>query len=75
MQVMRSGLVKSYLEAKMRADEAAESLKVIMDLPYPGRAQRIHDAAHEWSIARKEMIDAHSRLADFVEKNGLTPVA
>ena len=41
-------------------------------LPYADSAQRIHSASRELSVARKEMMNAHTRLNEFIEQ-GIVP--
>jgi len=41
-------------------------------LPHPDGTQRIHNASHEVSAARIEMMKAHNRLNDFLRR-GIVP--
>jgi hypothetical protein len=41
-------------------------------VPHPDGTDRIHQASHNLSTARKEMIRAHSRLNDFLSR-GIIP--
>lgn len=41
-------------------------------LPHPDGVQRIKNASTELAVARKEMMKAHTRLNDFVER-GIVP--
>jgi hypothetical protein len=60
-----------------RAKAASEAFSSIMSqfpsgLPYVDGVQRIHSASRELSVARKEMMNAQSRLNDFIER-GIVP--
>ena len=53
------------------------SLELVLDqipsgLPQPDGAQRIKNASHALSIARKEMATAHNRLNDYLSR-GIVP--
>lgn len=82
----RAPLHKDYLrrvlqlevaETTARADAAAAEFKVIISsvptgIPQPDGTQRIHQAAHNLSNARKDMMRAHSRLDNFLS-SGVIP--
>jgi hypothetical protein len=64
-------------EATMRAEAATTAFAAISGdipsgMPHPDGVQRIHSAAREMDAARKEMMTAHARLNDFIER-GIVP--
>ena len=64
-------------ETSARAETAAADFKGIIGsiptgIPHPDGTQRIHQAAHILSNARKDMMQAHSRLDDFL-RSGVLP--
>ncbi len=70
---VRDALVQSVAKTTARANAASEAFSSIMGqfpggLPYADSAQRIHSASRELSVARKEMMKAHSRLDDFLSR-------
>ncbi len=67
-------LVRRIVEATSRVGAALEAFDSIMR-EIPGRsvgAQRIRAASQNLSVARKEMMIAHRRLNEFVER-GIVP--
>ena len=76
-QQIRVKLVGYIVDSTARVSAANESFSVIMGqspsgLPYPDGAQRIHNASRELSVAREEMMKAHTWLNDFVDR-GIVP--
>jgi hypothetical protein len=74
---VRNALIQSVAETTARANAASDAFSAIMGqfpsgLPYADGAQRIHSASRELSVARKEMMKAHSRLNDFLRR-GVVP--
>ena len=74
---VRDALVQSVGKTTARTNAASEAFSAIMGqvpggLPYADSAQRIHSASRELSVARKEMMKAHSRLDDFLSR-GVVP--
>jgi hypothetical protein len=64
-------------ETTARAEAAAAEFKVIISsiptgIPHPDGTQRIHQTSHNLSNARKDMMQAHSRLDDFL-RSGVIP--
>jgi len=64
-------------ETTARAEAAAAEFKGIIGsiptgIPHPDGTQRIHQAAHNLANARKDMMQAHSRLDDF-SRSGVIP--
>ena len=64
-------LIQELMEATARRNEASEAFESIMSqfpsgLPHPDGAQRIKNASHELSVARKKMLEAHQRLNRFM---------
>ena len=64
-------------ETNAQAEAAAAEFKAIMSsvptgIPHPDGTQRIHQAAHNLSNARKDMMRAHSRLDNFL-RSGMIP--
>jgi len=47
-------------------------LNIPSGTPRPGGVQRIHNASHELTTARDEMMKAHNRLNDFLNM-GIVP--
>jgi len=70
-------LVGRIVEATKRVNAASDAFDSVISqtpsgLPHPDGTQRIRNASHELDIARKEMMKAHTRLNDFVER-GILP--
>jgi hypothetical protein len=64
------------LRVTARTTEANREFDCVMDqfpcgLPHPYGAQRIKNASHNLSIARKEMVQAHHRLNDFLNRGAV----
>lgn len=74
---VRRILLLEVAETTARADAASAEFKVIVGsiptgIPHPDGTQRIHQAAHDLANARKDMMQAHSRLEDFL-RSGVIP--
>jgi hypothetical protein len=74
---VRTILIQDLTETTARAYAASEVFNEIIanvpsELPHPDGTQRIHNASHELSVARKEMMKAHARLHDFLSR-GIIP--
>ena len=72
---IRTVLKDELADAKERTAEASEVfLGIMAEIPsgQPDGTQRIHDASRELSTARKEMMKAHTRLGDYIER-GVVP--
>jgi hypothetical protein len=70
-------LSEELAEATELAVQASERFFAIMTeipsgFPHPDGVQRIHNASHELSLARKEITKAHDRLNDFLSR-GIVP--
>jgi hypothetical protein len=75
---IRAGLHREILASTARAYAASETLIAIMrdipsGLPHPDGSQRIQNAAHALGVARNEVMQAHSRLDEFLA-HGVVPV-
>jgi hypothetical protein len=74
---VRRILLLDVAETTARADAAAAEFKVLITsiptgIPHPDGTQRIHQASHNLSNARKDMMQAHSRLDNFL-RSGVMP--
>jgi len=74
---IRTALVSSIVQATRKVSEANQEFSEILDkfpsgLPHPDGVQRIKTASNKLSLARKEMMTAHKRLNDFIER-GIVP--
>jgi hypothetical protein len=74
---IRTILIQDLTETTARAHAASEVFDAIVAdvpsaLPQPDGTQRIQNASHELSAARKEMMKAHARLHDFLSR-GVIP--
>jgi hypothetical protein len=74
---VRRILLLDVAETTARANTAAAEFKGIIGsiptgIPHPDGAQRIHQAAHSLSNARKDMMQAHTRLGNFL-RSGVIP--
>jgi hypothetical protein len=74
---VRAGLQRDILASTACAHAAAEVLSAIMrdipsGLPHPDGSQRIQNAAHALAAARSEVMQAHSRLDEFLVR-GVVP--
>ena len=72
-QQIRSALLQDILELTARTNEATREFEAIMGqapsgLPHPDGAQRIKSASTRLSIAREELMKAHRRLNDHIER-------
>jgi hypothetical protein len=68
VQQIRSTLLQDVLELTPRVEEATQQFNAVMQipsgLPHPDGVQRIKNASSKLSIARNELMKAHSRLDD-----------
>ena len=74
---IRTILMEALTEATARSHAASEVFKKVMDkvpsaLPHPDGTQRIQNVSRELSAARKEVMQAHTRLNDFLSR-GIIP--
>jgi len=74
---IRKTLVTSLVEATLNVTHANQEFsetvgKFPSGLPHPDGVQRIKDASNKLNLARKEMMTAHERLNDFIER-GIVP--
>jgi hypothetical protein len=74
---IRTALVNRIVEATARVSAANSAFSTVMNqiptgFPHPDGAQRIHNVSRELDAARKEMMEAHARLNDFIER-GVVP--
>jgi hypothetical protein len=74
---VRRILLLEVAETTARANTAAAEFKGVIGsiptgIPHPDGTQRIHQAAHNLSNARKDMMQAHSRLDNFL-RSGVIP--
>ena len=70
-QNIRAILQRELVAATARAHAATDAFHAIVDdipsaLPHPDGTQRIHNVYRELSIARRRMMEAHSRLGDYL---------
>ncbi len=73
----RATLFRDLHEATKRAEAATEAFAAITSqipngMPHADGVQRIRNASHELTAARDEMMKAHNRLNDFLDK-GIVP--
>jgi hypothetical protein len=73
----RAKLFGDLAQATRRADVAAEAFvtatsDIPSGIPHPDGVQRIHNASHEMTAARNELIKAHDRLNKFLN-TGIVP--
>jgi hypothetical protein len=76
-QEIRLVLVNRIIEATSRLTAANETFSAVMSqtssgLAHPDGTEHIHNASHELDAARKEMVNAHTRLNEFIEQ-GIVP--
>lgn len=74
---LKAVLLKALEEATERADEATDAFLVATTeipsgTPHPDGIQQIHNASHKLTAARDEMMKAHHRLNDFIDR-GIVP--
>ncbi len=74
---IRRILLLGVAETTARAEAASAEFKGIINsiptgIPHPDGTQRIHQASHNLSNARKDMMQAHSRLDNFLH-SGVIP--
>jgi hypothetical protein len=70
-------LVDEVIQATSRTNKAAEAFLETMGhipsgFPHPDGYQRIHNVSRELSIARKDLMRAHTRLDDYL-RAGIVP--
>jgi hypothetical protein len=70
-------LVRELTEATLQAESATVEFNAVTGdvpsfIPHPDGTQRIHNASRALSVARAEMMKAHHRLNDFIER-GVVP--
>jgi len=69
-------LLQDLLQATALNDEANrefyQASKIPNELPQSDGVQRIHNASHKLDAARREMMKAHTRLNDYLER-GIVP--
>ena len=67
-QQVRSTLLQDVLELTARVEEATQQFNAVMKissgLPHPDGVQRIKNASSKLSIARNELMKAHTRLEE-----------
>ena len=73
---IRADLHQEILASTVRAHAASETLIAIMrdipsGLPHPDGSQRIQNAAHALAAARSDVMEAHSRLNEFLARSGV----
>jgi hypothetical protein len=71
---IRAALHQEVLASTARANAASEELSAIMGdipsgLPHPDGTQRIQNAAHALAAARNAVMQAHSRLDEFLARD------
>jgi len=76
-RAVRAKLFHQWGEAVKQADAANDTFRQVMTavpsgLPHSDSTQRIKNVSQQLSIARKQMIAAHDRLHDFLER-GIVP--
>jgi len=76
-QAIEALLVNGVAEAMAQVRAASQAFdaairEIPSGLPQPDGAQRIYNASCELAAARKEMMKAHTRLNDFIER-GIVP--
>jgi hypothetical protein len=74
---IRAALIDRIVGATGRVIAANGAFSAVMNqvpsgLPHPDGTQRIHNLSRELDAARKEMMEAHTRLNDFIER-GVVP--
>jgi len=74
---IRTGLVSQIVDATARVSAANQKFNELIGQfpsgePHPDGVQRIKNASNELTIARKEMMTAHKRLSEFIER-GIIP--
>jgi hypothetical protein len=73
-QQIRSTLLQDIIELTARVEEATEDFNSAMQipsgLPHPDGVQKIKNASNRLSIARKELMRAHSRIDEHCSGSG-----
>ena len=71
-QQVRSTLLQDVLELTARVEEATRQFNDVMQIPsgmpHPDGVQRIKNASSKLSIARNELMKAHSRLNEQLDR-------
>lgn len=75
-QEIRAILLQDMLESSARHNTAIQEFELVMGqypsgLPHPDGSQRIRNASSTLTFARKEMMKAHTRLNDYLERGVL----
>ena len=70
-------LVKALAEARLRTDSAFAEFTTTMNdipstMPPPDGVQRLHNASIKLAVARHKLMEAHTRLNDFLDR-GIVP--
>jgi hypothetical protein len=65
-------LVRALSEATLRRDSAFAEFTTIVNgipsgMPHPNGQRRIHNASAKLAVARHKLIEAHTRLNDYLE--------
>jgi penicillin V acylase-like amidase (Ntn superfamily) len=73
----RAKLFHDLHEATKRAEAATDAFALVSSqipsgIPHPDDVQLIHNASHEMTAARDDLMRAHNRLNDFLDK-GIVP--
>jgi len=76
-QDTRTILLQDLLSATARNSEALRAFDEVSGqfpsgLPHPDGVQRVKNASNALSVARKEMVTAHNRLSDYLDR-GILP--
>ena len=75
-QQVRNTLLQDVLEMTARVEEATQqfndAMQIPSGMPYPDGIQRIKNASSRLSIARNELMKAHSRLDEHIDQ-GIVP--
>jgi hypothetical protein len=69
-QQIRGTLLQDVLELTARTNEATREFNAVIDqfpngLPHPDGVQRIKNASNKLTIARRELMKAHTRLDEY----------
>jgi len=75
-QQIRGTLVQDILELTARTNEATREFEAVMGqvpsgLPHPDGGQRIKNASSKLKIARAELMRAHTRLNEYIERGDM----
>jgi DNA-directed RNA polymerase subunit RPC12/RpoP len=76
VQQVRSALLQDVLELTARVEEATRRFNDVMQIPsgmpHPDGVQRIKNASSKLSVARDELMKAHRRLDEHIDR-GIVP--